>query len=261
MNQVIEKMKQDERPLGTFLVMATQSHVECLGDVGLDYVIIDTEHGPFDTENMINLIRGAESANLTPFVRVANADHKEIQRCLDQGAKGLIIPMLNNIDDFKRVIDFSKYTPIGKRGFAGVRSNAYGYHENIGKDIKDFMKKCNEDVLVLPQCETVDALENIEQILDLEGIDGIFVGPFDLSISLGIPVQFEHPRFKAAMDRILSACESAGKFALIYAGTLQKVQEAFIQGFDSVAYNIDASIFIEGYKNAIKKIRGLADDE
>lgn len=255
MNFVKEKMLKNERPLGTFLVMATQSHVEAMADVGLDYVIIDKEHGPYDTENMINLIRGTELANMTPFVRVANADHQEIQRCLDQGAKGIIVPMLNNIEDFKKVVALAKYKPVGKRGFAGVRSNHYGYDENIKGDIEAFMAKCNDEVMVLPQCETVDALEIIEDVLALEGIDGIFVGPFDLSISLGVPVQFDHPKFLKAIQRILNACEKADKFAIIYAGSIQATKEAFAKGFDSVAYNIDASVFIDGYKREVSEIR------
>ncbi|HKL42438.1 MAG TPA: aldolase/citrate lyase family protein [Clostridia bacterium] len=257
MNAVKEKMLNKERPIGTFLAMATQSHVEAMGNVGLDYVVIDTEHGPYDTENMINLIRGTELASMTPFVRVANADHKEIQRCLDQGAKGLIIPMLNRLEDFKKVISLAKYKPIGNRGFAGVRSNDYGYDENIKDSIEVFMKKCNDEVLVLPQCETRDALEIIEEIVELEGVDGIFVGPFDLSISLGVPVQFDHPKFIKAIDRIIKACNHSGKFAIIYASNPQGAKEAFDKGFDSVAYNIDASIFIEGYKRGISEIRKL----
>jgi 4-hydroxy-2-oxoheptanedioate aldolase len=255
MNIVKEKMINNEKPIGTFLVMANQSHVESIGNVGLDYVVIDTEHGPYDTENMINLIRGAELANMTPFVRVANADHKEIQRCLDQGAKGLIIPMLNELEDFKKVISLAKYKPIGNRGFAGVRSNDYGYDEKIKDNIEAFMKKCNDEVLVLPQCETVDALEIIEDIVQLDGIDGIFVGPFDLSISLGVPVQFDHPKFIKAIKRILKACKEVEKFAIIYASNVQATTEAFDKGFDSVAYNIDASVFIEGYKDKINEIR------
>lgn len=260
MNGVKEKMIKNEKPLGTFLVMATQSHVEAMGDVGLDYVIIDTEHGPYDTENMINLIRGAEHANMTPFVRVANADHKEIQRCLDQGAKGLIIPMLNSLEEFKRVISLAKYKPIGKRGFAGVRSNNYGYDEKIKNGIEAFMEKCNDEVLVLPQCETIEGLEIIEEVVELEGIDGIFVGPFDLSISLGIPIQFDHPKFIEAIDRILRACEKAEKFAIIYAGNIKASKDAFSKGFDSVAYNIDASVFIDGYKREVDAIRSSSNN-
>lgn len=255
MNAVKGKMLKNEKPLGTFLVMATQSHVEAMGDVGLDYVVIDTEHGPYDTENMINLIRGAELSNITPFVRVANTDHKEIQRCLDQGAQGIIIPMLNTLEDFKKVVSLAKYKPIGNRGFAGVRSNAYGYDENIKDSIQEFMKKCNDEVLVLPQCETVDALEIIEEVVALDGIDGIFVGPFDLSISLGVPVQFDHPKFISAIHRILNACKKSEKFAIIYASDVLGVKDAFEKGFDSVAYNIDASVFIDGYKSKMNEIR------
>jgi 4-hydroxy-2-oxoheptanedioate aldolase len=188
---------------------------------------------------------------------VANADHKEIQRCLDQGAKGLIVPMLNSIEDFKTVVSFAKYKPVGNRGFAGVRSNHYGYNETISEDIETFMQQCNDEVLVMPQCETVEALENIESIVALEGSDGIFVGPFDLSIALGVPVQFDHPKFVKAIDRILSACQAADKFAMIYAGSSQATQEAFVKGFDSVAYNIDASVFIDGYKREINDIQSL----
>lgn len=257
MNRVKEKMLKKEKPLGTFLVTATQSHMECMGDVGLDYVIIDTEHGPYDTENMINLIRGAEHAGVTPFVRIANTDHKEIQRCLDQGAKGIIAPMLNTIEDFRKVISLAKYKPVGNRGFAGVRSNHYGYDENIGAGIEAFMGKCNDEIMVLPQCETVGALEIIEEVLQLEGIDGIFVGPFDLSISLGVPVQFEHPKFLEAIQRILSACKKANKPAIIYAGSVEAARDAFDKGFDSVAYSIDQSVFINGYKREVSEIRSL----
>jgi len=256
MNKVKDKMKNKEQPLGTFIVTGTQSHLECMGAVGLDYVIIDTEHGPYDTENMINLLRGAEHAGMTPFVRVANADHKEIQRCLDQGAKGLIVPMLSTIEDFEQVISLAKYKPIGNRGFAGVRSNGYGYDDGIADGIEAFMKTCNDEALVLPQCETAAALEIIEEILELEGVDGIFVGPFDLSISLGIPVQFQHPKFIAAISKILNACKKTNKFAIIYAGNIEAAKDAFEKGFDSVAYNIDMSVFIEGYKRDVRMIRG-----
>ncbi|MBE0524295.1 MAG: host specificity protein [Methanosarcinales archaeon] len=165
--------------------------------------------------------------------------------------------MLNRIEDFKRVVSFAKYKPLGNRGFAGVRSNNYGYDENISVGIETFMKKCNEEILVLPQCETVGALEIIEEVVQLDGIDGIFVGPFDLSISLGVPVQFGHPRFIEAIDRILNACKKANKPAIIYAGSVEAAKDAFAKGFDSVAYNIDASVFINGYKRDISEIRSI----
>ncbi len=255
MNAVKENIKGGGKPLGTFIVMANQSHIECLKGVGLDYIIIDTEHGPFDTEQVVNLIRGAEHAHITPFVRVANADHKEIQRCLDQGAKGLIVPMLNSLDDFKKVVGLAKYKPVGNRGFAGVRSNNYGYDEGLADGIDDFMKKCNDEVLVLPQCETAQALNNIEAVLEMDGIDGIFVGPFDLSISIGIPLQFDHPVFLEAIDRILNACKTSGKPAFIYAGSIEAAKDAYSKGFDSVAYSLDANVFMNGFKREIGEIR------
>ena len=117
------------------------------------------------------------------------------------------------------------------------------------------MKKINENTMIIPQCETVGALKNIETIVSMEGVDGIFVGPYDLSISMGIPGKFELPEFQKALDDILRVCKMAKKPCILYAGTMQSVLDGFERGFDSMTYSIDACMIIECVTERIAKIR------
>lgn len=253
-NKIKAKIRNKEKVLGTFFTMGNMSAMECLGYTGLDYVIIDTEHGPFDTETAMNLIRTAENVNLTPFMRIADVTHKEIQRALDIGAQGIIVPCLRTIDEMKKLVDLAKFAPVGNRGFIKGRCSGFGYKDWAAKNINSFMATCNEQVLVLPQCETVECLECIEEVVKIDGIDGIFVGPFDLSISMGIPAQFKDKRFIAAIDRILNACKNAGKPVLIYTGNINDAKIYLDDGFDGIAYTIDATVLVEGYREIVKSI-------
>lgn len=253
-NKVKKKLENHEKVFGTFFTMGNMSAMECLGYTGLDFVIVDTEHGPFDTETAMNLIRAAEGVNLTPIMRIADVTHKEIQRALDIGAKGLIIPCLRTMDEMRRLVDLAKFAPLGNRGFIKGRGSGFGYQE-WASDIDDFMRISNEQLLVLPQCETVECLECIEEVVKLDGIDGIFVGPFDLSIAMGIPAQFDHPDFVAAVDRILTACRSAGKTALIFTSSIGDAKRYLEKGFDGAAHTIDAAVLVEGYRSIVKELK------
>ena len=114
--------------------------------------------------------------------------------------------------------------------------------------LEEYMHNSNEKVLLLPQCETREALENIEAIVDIEGIDGIFIGPFDLSISMGIPGQFDAPQFRRAVSRVLTACKEAGKLCMIFTSSVEEAKAYMDQGFDAVANSIDTIMFRNAYK-------------
>lgn len=126
LNRLRELFQSGKGAVGTFVSMGNESVVECLGYTGLDFVIIDTEHGPFDTETMMQLIRAAERVGLVPVVRIANVNHKEIQRAADCGAQGLIVPCLRDIKDFQKTVALAKYAPIGQRGFIKGRGTGFG---------------------------------------------------------------------------------------------------------------------------------------
>ena len=242
--------------IGTFVSMGNMSEVECLGYTGLDFVVIDTEHGPFDTETMMNLIRAAELVHLVPVVRLANVDHKDIQRAADCGAQAIILPCLRELDDFKKAVALAKYAPIGQRGFIKGRGTHFGNAPWAATEtLEEYYANSNERLLVMPQCETKEALEQIEDIVQIEGLDGIFIGPYDLSTCLGIPGQFETPVFKEATDRILKACHDAGKLCYIFTGTTNQARVYIAQGYDGIAHNLDFNILIEAYKQVVADIR------
>jgi len=256
-NNVKEKIKNNEKVVGTFFEMGSMSEMECLGYSGLDYVIIDAEHGPFDMETIMDLIRAAESKNLSPFVRIGDVTHKEIQRILDVGAQGLIVPCLRTIDEMRKLVDLAKFAPVGNRGFCPGRGSGFGFADWASQGIDKFMETCNEEVMVIPQCETKECLEIIEDIVNIEGIDGIFIGPFDLSISLGIPAQFSNEIFIAATNRILKACQNAGKPIFIFTGNIEDAREYLANGYDGVAYNMDAVVLVNAYREIVNSIKSL----
>ena len=168
LNKLREKYAAKEVAVGTFFNMGDMSCLECLGYTGMDFVIIDCEHGPYDTESMMDLIRAAESVDLAPVVRIANADHKEIQRAADCGAQALIVPCLRSVEEFKKVVNLGKYPPLGNRGFIKGRGCGFGNQPWAAGDLHSFMANSNEKLMLLPQCETVESLEHIEEIAAME---------------------------------------------------------------------------------------------
>ena len=256
LNKLKNAIEKNKYAVGTFLGAANPSIVEIMGYTGLDFVVIDTEHGPYDTMPMSDLIRAAESKGLSPLVRIADITHKEMQRAMDNGAEGIIIPCLKSMDDFRKVVELGKFAPLGNRGFIKGRGSGFGNEPWATGTLTEYMQNSNDKVMLLPQCETIEALSNIEEIVQIEGIDGIFIGPFDLSICMGIPGQFDAPEFKEAVDRILCACKQAGKLCMTFTSSLEEARMYIDKGFDAVAYSIDTIVIGQAYKEAMEKIRG-----
>lgn len=252
-NQLKTKLLNKEKPLGLFFDTASVSIMECLGRTGFDYVIIDNEHSPIEAESSADFIRAAELSGLTPLCRVRETSRPAILKLLDVGAQGLIVPNVHSPEQVQEIIKFAKYYPIGERGFCPSRKDGWGF--DIGGGVPATMAHFNDETLLIPQCETVGALESIEEIAALEGVDGIFVGPFDLSISMGMPGDFANRVFQAAIDRIVKACHDAGKFCIFFAGNVDAVVAGYKRGFDAMAYSLDAALFIEAMQERVKKIK------
>lgn len=252
-NLLKEKIVQQEKVVGTFFELGGNTSVECLGISGLDFFIIDTEHGPFDVESSIDFIRTAELSKITPFVRIKDISRPSVLKMLDIGAKGLIVPCVESVAQVESLVEWAKYHPLGKRGFFTARPAGYGY-KDFAQDVDQYFKVCNEETLLIPQCETIGCLESIEEIVNINGVDGIFVGPYDLSIAMGRPAQFDHPEFLNAIDRILKACKKADKFSFIYTANNDAAKQYLAAGFSGVAVNMDASILIRAYQKLIADI-------
>ena len=254
-NLLKEKIKNKEKVLGTFFELGSMSVIECLGQTGLDFVIIDNEHGPFETESTMNYVRACDNVGLTPLVRVREVSRPAILKPLDIGAKGLIVPCIETVEQAKKIVEYGKFSPIGKRGFFPSRKDYWGYSHPQGQPIDVGMKHENEETLLILQCETVGCLENIETIVSMDGVDGIFIGPFDLSISMGIPGEFDNPEFLKAIDKILSTCKKYNKISSVFTGRFDDIDKYYKQGFDIVTYSLDANILVDGFKNIVSTVK------
>lgn len=254
-NRIMELYSQGRQSIGTFINLGSEVCAECLGIAGLDYFIFDTEHSPFDLRETLECIRSAEIRNITPFVRIKEVTRSTISKMLDIGAKGIIIPGLKSIEEVKQIIRFGKYGPVGERGFCPTRCCGYGYDESLSGSLSDYLEQANRGTMFIPQCETREFLENLSEIVALDGVDGIFVGPFDLSIALGKPGAFDDPVLVSAFDYVLRTCKKAGKPAFIYATSLEDAKNRFAQGFDSVTYRSDLDLLINSYREVISALR------
>jgi 4-hydroxy-2-oxoheptanedioate aldolase len=254
-NNLLEKFKNKQKTIGTFIQLQSVTAMECLGYTGLDYVIIDMEHTSLSTESTERLIAAAEASGITPLVRVGEISRSLILKTLDAGAQGLVIPAVETVEEVKELIQLAKYTPIGNRGFCPTRDAGWGYAPHAVGSMRDYMDTCNRETLLIPQCETVGCLENIEEIVALDGVDGIFVGPFDLSIAMGKPGQFDDLEVKRAFLHVLQACKSVNKMCFIFAGSPEGANKYFTDGFDSAAVGVDNGVLINAYRDMISKIK------
>ena len=224
-NQLREKMLRGEKTVGAFLFINSASAVECLGLAGLDYVIIDGEHTAFDAQNVLEFSRTAKLYGITPLARVTEINRSSVLRFLDAGAMGLIIPNVSSFEEAQSIVEWGKYAPMGKRGVSASAGTDFWLTDFATQGFEHTFEVSNRETMLIPQCETVGCLENIEKIVALDGIDGIFVGPYDLSTSMGIPGQFHLKEFRDALQHILKACADAGKPTIMYAGSREAARE------------------------------------
>jgi 2-dehydro-3-deoxyglucarate aldolase/4-hydroxy-2-oxoheptanedioate aldolase len=169
---------------------------------GFDWVFVDTEHGGFDLETVQDVCRIAGLLGLTPLVRVADVQYSLIARVLDCGAEGVIFPRVESPELLERAVTWTKFPPEGTRGF-GLTRMAVAY---ANATMPEIMQYANENVMTVLQIETVRALEAREELLSIDGIDAVIVGPADLSVSLGVPGEFEHPKLISAVESIMETC-------------------------------------------------------
>jgi len=257
-NRFLEKINRGEKPLGSFSELCSPYSIECMALSGLDYVIIDMEHGPAELRDVSEGVRAAKLRGMTPFVRISSLDRDAVLRPLDLGAMGLIAPCVQGLEDVKKLIEFSKYPPSGQRGLAFGRSSGWG-NEPWAGDLSSYFAACNEKQLLIPQCETLGCLNELEDIAALPEVAGIFIGPFDLSLAMGIPGQFEREDFKYAVSHIMDCCHRHGKFCMMYSTNTGDAAALLKSGMDSVTVNMDAILYIEMYRRLIADIRERSD--
>jgi 2-keto-3-deoxy-L-rhamnonate aldolase RhmA len=218
---------------------------------GFDFVFIDMEHGNYSMETVADLIRGAKSSGIATIIRVPHLETFFISRVLDAGAEGIMVPMTSTRQQAEEIVRFSKYTPLGQRGF-GTQTGQTDY-----KPLKasEFMKEANENTLIVAQIETREAIENIEAILDVEGIDVGLIGPNDLSISMGIPDQMGSEIITKAIDKVVESAKKKGKASGIHIGNIEAIKKWRTKGMTVLAFSTDIGFMYNASKSNLEELK------
>ncbi len=253
-NMILNKMNDHQQVVGTFFETIGTSIVECLGIAGLDFFIVDFEHSTFTAESLLDVVHTAELREMSTLVRIKETSRSNVLRPLDVGVQGLIIPNIRTVEEVKQVVSWGKYAPVGERGFFLSRVTDFGFNENVA-NLDVFFADRNKETLIIPQCETEECLDVIEEICELEGVDGIFVGPYDLTIALGIPAQFDHPLYTKALARIYQACRDNNKFTFIFGADTVQARRYKAYGFDAITCSMDASLMIQAFKDMLETVK------
>jgi len=227
-----KRLSRGDVLVGTLITIPSAEVAEIMAEVGFDWLFIDTEHSPFNAYEAQTILQAA--AHSCPcVVRVPANDEVWIKKVLDIGADGIIAPQVNSAADAEAIVRMCKYPPGGTRGVGIGRAHKYGLGFN------EYMERANNEVAVILQAETADALENISEIVKVPGIDAIFIGPYDLSASLGKMGQLTDPEVKQAMESIAKACKNAGVRLGIFAATAEAVEPFIQQNFTLLAIGTD----------------------
>ena len=243
-----EKLKKSP-VIGLFSKTIDPSFIECIGFSGFDFVIIDIEHGPVSLENAQNLVRAAQISNVLPIIRVRENSFNLISAYLDIGAGGIQVPHVKKAKDIKKILEYAKFFPRGKRGICKfVRAADYS---SVPKE--SFFEKSNEIIIAI-QLEGKEAIANLDEILNVEGYDILFIGPYDLSQSLGIPGQVDHPLVEDKILEIIEKCKKKKIIVGIFTDKIEDTLKWFKLGVKYLSYSVDVGIFYESCKTILKKI-------
>jgi 2-dehydro-3-deoxyglucarate aldolase/4-hydroxy-2-oxoheptanedioate aldolase len=222
-----------------------------VAEAGAEFVVFDMEHTGWSIETIRMLIATTRAASTIPMVRVPATQYHLLSRPLDVGAMGLMVPMVEDVEQAKVIVRSAKYFPEGGRGAAfGVAHDDY-----TGGDVAAKMASANKEIFLIAQIETAKGVDNADAIAAVDGIDCLWIGHFDLTQSLGIPAQFDHPVFEAAVDQVLAACAAHGKTPGIMAGSVEVGQQWLNRGFRAVAYSGDLWILQQALGDGIAALR------
>jgi 4-hydroxy-2-oxoheptanedioate aldolase len=233
------RLLNGETVVGTFQLLDSAMVSEMIGVAGMDFVVYDQEHGPLGAETTLELAAAAQNRGVAPIVRVRSNEEAEIQRALDIGSAGVQVPQVETEADARAAVDAARFDPLGSRGLSQyVRAGDYWGSDTYTEDQ-------NEDVVLVVQVEGERGVENIEDILAVDGIDAVFLGPYDLSQSLGIPGQVTHERVEALMEDVCERAAEAGVAVGAFADTPEIANRWIDAGVQYVTLGVEAGLFTE----------------
>lgn len=256
-NSMKAALKQGEVVFGPMVSEIRSPGIGILfAQAGFDFFFVDMEHGSFSMETVSDMIMAARAAEIPLIVRPPSRKaHEYLSRPLDSGAAGLLIPQIQNVEDVKNIVRWCRYPPVGERGMALARQQTFF---DAGNPVQT-MAQLNEDVLIALQIEHKQAVADLDQILSVPGIDVAFVGPSDLSVSLGKPGQGNDPVVVEAVQRVIDVCNEKGVIPGIHTGSVEMAQYWIDRGMKMIGFKTDIKLILEISKNSVGSLRAIVD--
>ncbi len=245
------KLKNNQLTIGSWITIGHPSVIDIMSSAGFEWLVIDMEHTSIDLTTAHNLIATIQANNMKALVRVSKNEEVIIKRILDMGADGIVVPMIKSKSDALEAIDYAKYPPVGKRGVGLFRAQKYGLGFN------EYKKWVNEELVIIAQIEHIEAVNNIDEIITTDGIDGIIIGPYDLSGSMGYPGEYHREDVKEAIQHVVEACkqhDTPSGFHVIESDPI-KMQEKIAEGCTFLAYSLDFFFLGDSARNGMQTIK------
>lgn len=254
-NPVKRKLKDGRKTIGGFLQMLSPVSAEIMGGAGFDWLIVDLEHAPGDFENLQAQVQAMSGTGVVPFARAPWNDMVAIKRILDTGVMGVLIPYVNTREEAEAAVAACKYPPAGVRGVSGS-TRAAGFT----RDMRSYLDTANDEIVVMIAVETMEAVENLDEILQVEGLDGIFIGAVDLASSMGHLGDPSQPEVQDAIALIESKVIPSDKFLGALAGDWGKARQYFERGYRLIALMQDGVSIKDASDKAVADFRDVYGD-
>ena len=253
-NRMRRIMTEGGMPIGHMIAeFGTRGMAQLLDTADVDFALIDTEHTGFSTSDVADIVAWLQATDIAPIVRVPQIAYHLLARTMDAGALGVMVPNVKDGNEAKAIVDAVKYAPLGERGV--ILGNANTSFRKV--DPAEFLPQSNANTTIICQIESQQGLDNIEAIASTPGIDVLWVGHTDLSNSLGIVGQFHHPRFLAALERVVGTAKKHHLGAGAQPGSLEQAQEWIAMGFDVISYGSDRGVYQSALSAGVKGLREL----
>ena len=251
-NHTLALLRSGKPAIGSWMTLASPLASELLAHSGYDFLVVDTEHSPTDTETVVQMLQAMKGQQVSPIVRVVWNDVGLIKRALDSGAHGVVVPMVNTVAEAEQAVAACRYPPVGVRSVGGTRPPL-----SFGVSRAEYLAEANQEIMLAVQIEHVDAVARVNEIAAVAGVDSVFVGPNDLCASMGLPPLLEPdvPAFEEALAKVVRAANAHGKAAGILVGTLATGLKRLQQGFQFVAIGTDAGMVTAGAQAVVQGVK------
>lgn len=247
-NTLKGKLQRGEQTVGAWISSGSPNAVDLLRNLPFDWFLLDMEHSPIGIETVGQMIQVLNGSSITPIVRVGEIDQALFKAVLDAGAHGVLVPLVNSAEEAERAVRFCKYPPEGVRGLAAAKASDYGL------SLASYIRTANDEITIMVQIETAEALENVSEIVSVKGVDLAFVGPSDLTMNLGLLDERSNPRVAEAMLKVVKACDDAGKVPGVMATTLEEARLAVERGFRFIALGADTRYMTMGARAFLQSV-------